>query len=95
MTLQLFSKKYGFQLGMFRRMGDINFYGSAEELMEQVSAYNTENEGTSRVVIHSMFPKPAQGLVRVNIGVYGNDMELCKTVLNRFAQPTMSNHNGV
>jgi len=86
MALQIFKKTYGFQVGLFRRSGDINFYGTAAELMEQVGKYNTENEGKSRIVVHSMYqPEPAK--TRLNIGVYGNDMEECKAVLNRFAQP--------
>jgi hypothetical protein len=86
MTLNLFNKRYGFQVGLFRRGGDVNFYASPTELLEQVTAYNTEHEGKSRIVIHSMFePKP--GRTRMNIGVYGNDLEECKTVLNSFAKP--------
>jgi hypothetical protein len=89
MTLSLFKKKYGFEVGLFRRSGDINYYGSSTELLKKVSMYNTENEGKSRIVIHSMF-EPEQGRTRINIGVYGNDMEDCKRVLNSFAEPTRS-----
>jgi hypothetical protein len=86
MTLNLFKRKYGFQVGLFRRSGDINFYGSPAELLEQVNTYNTENEGKSRVVIYSMF-EPKAGRTRMNIGVYGNDLEDCEKVLNGFAVP--------
>lgn len=88
MTLQLFNKKYGFECGLFRRGGNINYYGKMADMMAEVDAYNTANEGKSRIVIHSAFePKPDVAHTRMNIGVYGNDMEECKTVLNRFAQP--------
>jgi hypothetical protein len=56
------------------------------DLMSEVDAYNTENEGKSRIVIHSAF-EPEDSHTRLNIGVYGSDMEDCKTVLNRFARP--------
>ena len=86
MTLSLFKKKYGFTVGLFRRSGNINYYGSQTELLKKVTAYNSNNEGKSRIVIHSMF-EPEEGRSRINIGVYGNDMEDCKKVLNRFAKP--------
>jgi hypothetical protein len=86
MTLQLFHKKYGYECGLFRRGGNINYYGTMADMMAEVDAYNTANEGKSRIVIFSAF-EPKAGHTRMNIGVYGNDMEECKTVLNRFAQP--------
>jgi serine protease inhibitor ecotin len=72
--------------GLFRRSGDINYYGSQTELLEKVTTYNTDNEGKSRIVIHSMF-QPEEGRTRINIGVYGNSVEDCEKVLNRFAEP--------
>ena len=87
MTMQLFQKQYGFENALFRRSGDINFYGSAAELFEQVQAYNEENDGTSRIVIHSYYEITSGTRCRINIGVYGNDMEKNKEVLNRFAVP--------
>ncbi|KAL3905413.1 MAG: hypothetical protein SGILL_009688 [Bacillariaceae sp.] len=87
MTLEIFKKKYGFEVGLFRRSGDINYYGSNKQLIEKVTAYNEEHEGTSRIVIHSMWEKAPEHS-RINIGVYGFDMEECKTVLNKFAVPT-------
>jgi hypothetical protein len=126
MTLNLFQKRYGFSVGIFRGSGDTTFFGSATDLLQQVTAYNTENEGQSRIVIHSMFePKPGtlqqvtthntenQGKSRivmrstsngtsmfepkvrttkVNIGVYGNDIDECKAVMNRFAKPSKAVH---
>ena len=51
---------------------------------KKVKEYNQANEGQSRVVIHSMFEaKPDK--CRVNVGVYGNDLDRCKEVLNDFA----------
>jgi hypothetical protein len=86
MTLSLLKKRYGFMFGLFRRSGDINYYGSQTELLEKVTTYNTDNEGKSRIVIHSMF-QPEEGRTRINIGVYGNSVEDCEKVLNRFAEP--------
>jgi hypothetical protein len=91
MTLNLFKKRYGFMVGLFRRSGDTTFFGSAADLLQQVTAYNTENEGKSRIVIHGMF-EPKEGRTNVNIGVYGNDMDECKAVLNRFAKPAKAVH---
>lgn len=87
MTLELFKKSYGFDTALFRRSGDINYFGSNKQLIEEVTAYNKENEGKSRVVIHSMFERAPEHS-RINIGVYGFDMDECKTVLNRFAKPS-------
>ena len=86
MTLQVFHKKYGFECGLFRRGGNISYYGKMDDMMAEVDAYNKSHEGRSRIVIHSAF-EPEENHTRMNIGVYGNDMEECKTVLNRFAQP--------
>jgi hypothetical protein len=86
MTLKIMHKKYGFECALFRRSGDINYYGPSAKLVDEVREYNKANEGKSRIVIHSMF-EPKENHTRLNIGVYGNDMEECKTVLNRFAVP--------
>jgi ATP-grasp domain len=91
MTLNRFRQHFGFKVGLFRRSGNINFYGSAAELFEEVEAYNEANEGKCRVVIHSVVQpddkNDGPALCRINIGVYGNDMDECRTVLNRFANP--------
>jgi hypothetical protein len=92
MTLYLFKKKYGFQVGLFRRSGNITFRGTADELWKQVKAYNDENEGNSRIVIHSMYEASEGDYCRINMGVYGNDMDDCKKVLNRFAKPSPEKH---
>jgi ATP-grasp domain len=87
MTLRLFNQKYGFEYGIFRRGGNISYYGKMEDLMSEVEAFNTANEGKCRIVIHSAF-QPAENNTRMNIGVYGHDMEECKAALNQFAKPT-------
>jgi hypothetical protein len=60
MTLSLFKKKYGFEFGLFRRSGNINYYGSPDELLEKVTSYNTDNEGKSRIVF-GMFNRKRTG----------------------------------
>jgi hypothetical protein len=87
MTLRVFNQKYGFEYGIFRRGGNISYYGKMEDLMFEVEAFNTANEGKCRIVIHSAF-QPGEKNTRMNIGVYGHDMDECKAVLNRFAKPT-------
>jgi predicted ATP-grasp superfamily ATP-dependent carboligase len=86
MTLNVFHKLYGFDVGLFRRSGDINFHGTAEDLWTQVREYNEANDRKSRIVIHSMYQHDSEKC-RLNIGVYGKEMEHCKEVLNRFAKP--------
>lgn len=93
MALQTLSKEYGFTLGLFRRGGDINYYGTTENLIKEVEEYNEANEGKSRIVLHSMY-QHSDNKVRLNIGVYGNDMEECKTMLNRFAVPKNEEEEG-
>jgi len=84
-TLNILKKNFGFTVGLFRRTGDINFYGSGEELLAKVDAYNAEHEGKSRVIISSYFEAIPGKHCRMNIGVYGTDMDECKTVLESFA----------
>ena len=86
-TLHLLKKAYGFMCGLFRRTGDINFYGTSQQLLDRAHAYNVEHEGSSRVVIHSFYEAIPGKQIRMNIGVYGTDMDECKTVLNEFAVP--------
>jgi len=93
MTLQLLREEYEFKFGLFRRGGNINFYGDADDLMAQVKAFNDENVGHCRVVIHSYYQRK-QGLCRVNIGVYGHDLDSCTEILNRFAQGSSTNRSG-
>ena len=86
MALQTLSKTYGFRIGLFRRGGDINFYGTTEQLIKEVEEYNEANEGKSRIVLHSMY-QHSDNKVRLNIGVYGNDMDECKKMLYKYALP--------
>jgi len=87
MTLQLMKKKFGFSCGLFRREGNINFYGDHQELFGQVEAHNIENEGKTCIVIHSYFEAEEGKHMRINIGVYGTDMDECMTIVNRFGKP--------
>ena len=86
MTLSKLSIKYGFQVGLFRRSGKNNYHGPASELLAKVTAYNTENEGKSRIVIHSLVEYSEKGYTKINIGVYGNNLGECKQVLNQYAK---------
>jgi hypothetical protein len=94
MTLSQLNHKYksDFMVGLFRRSGDNTYFGPADQLMEEVTAYNTANEGKSVIVIHSMWePDGAdgkkRGFTKINIGVYGNNLAECKETLNTFAKP--------
>jgi len=91
MTLNKLKSEYGFEVGLFRRSGDINYFGSSKQLLEEVTKYNDEHKGESCVVIHSMFESEKDGqktgITRINIGVYGKSLGECKVVLNQFAQP--------
>lgn len=86
MTLHKLSKKYGFQVGLFRRGGKNTYRGPASELLEKVKAYNTEHEGKSRIVIHSMVEYADKGYTKINIGVYGNNLGECKQVIDEYAK---------
>jgi len=87
MTLKKLKDKYGFQVGLFRRSGDINYFGTAEKLFEEVHAFNTEKEGKMCIVIHSVYEPEGKDYARINIGVYGNSLAECKEVLNNYAKP--------
>jgi hypothetical protein len=91
MTLSQLNQKFDFTVGLFRRSGDNTYFGPADQLMEEVTAYNTANEGKSTIVIHSMWePDGAdgkkKGFTKINIGVYGNNLAECKETLNTFAK---------
>lgn len=87
MTLKKLEEKYNFSVGLFRRSGDINYYGTSEELFASVAAFNEEKEGKMRIVIHSVYQPKGKDSCRINIGVYGNNMAECKEVLNKYAEP--------
>ena len=88
MTLKRLQMKYNFTCGIFRRSGPhAKHPGHAADLLEQVKKYNEEHEGQSRVVVHSMYQNDlSKPHTRINIGVYGTNLNDCKTVLNTFAQ---------
>ena len=88
MSLSLLNHQYGYTVGLFRRNGNINFYGSNAELVRQVSQYNIDHDRQSKIVLHSFY-ETDEGNSRITIGVYGFDMEECKRVLNQFAQPAL------
>jgi len=94
MTLHKFKMAYGFDVGLFRRSGDINYFGSSSQLLEEVAQYNEQHKGESSIVIHSMFESEKDGvktgITRINIGVYGKNLGECKAVLNSFAKPAKS-----
>lgn len=87
MTLQKLQEKYDFSVGLFRRSGDINFYGTPQQLFDRVSAFNEEKEGKMRIVIYSVYSPEGKDTCRINIGVYGNSLAECKEVLNSYAEP--------
>ena len=88
MVATLLKDKYGFEVGLFRRSGKINYKGSTQQLFDEVAAYNEMNQGKSQVVIFSAMQ--VEELTKINIGVYGNSLEECRTVLNHFAKPKPS-----
>ena len=90
MTLQLLNAQFGFQIALFRRSGNVTFHGSAQELVQQIEEYNEQNMGKSRIVLASFLELVKGVKTKMNIGVYGNDMEECKAALNHFAQPDFS-----
>ena len=87
MTLKRLQMKYNFTCGIFRRSGPhAKHPGHAADLLREVAQYNQEHEGQSRVVIHSMYQNDlSKPHTRINIGVYGTNLNECKTVLNSFA----------
>jgi hypothetical protein len=89
MTLCKLREAHGYKNALFRRSGDINFYGTPSELFEQVKEYNTANAGEEIVVIHSYYWDHEGDKCRINIGVYGHDLEKCKETVNHFAKPSI------
>lgn len=88
MALRQLKEKHDFTVGLFRRSGDINYFGPSSQLLQEVQEYNETHAGQSIVIIHSMYQNPDTGKnTRINIGVYGNSLGECKAVLNSFAHP--------
>ncbi|GKY93298.1 hypothetical protein MPSEU_000297300 [Mayamaea pseudoterrestris] len=83
MVAQLFQDKYGFEYGLFRRNGDNCYYGSEAQLFAQVAEHNATQ--ATKVVVFSCCEIDDQN-TKVNIGVYGDDIEECKKVVNQFAK---------
>lgn len=91
MTLKKLHAKFGFDVGMFRRAGNIHYYGTAAQLLDQVSEYNQKHAGESCIVIYSMYESEQETskgpMTEINMGVFGNNLRECKAVLNQFARP--------
>jgi len=93
MTLAKLCEKYGFDVGIFRRAGNIHYFGTPAQLLDEVSKYNSEHEGQSCIVIYSMYESESEQdtnkpiITEINMGVFGNNLGECKTVLNSFAKP--------
>jgi hypothetical protein len=86
MVATLFQRQYGYHVGIFRWASNYAFPGSAKELIQQVEECNVKGRRQGRIVVASLYEaSPAKTLV--NIGVYGNDLEECRRVLNHFAKP--------
>lgn len=91
MCLQQLKRKFGFSVGLFRRTGDKSYYGTPAKLFEEVASFNAANTGKSCVIIHSLWeaenPEGAKtGVTKMNIGVYGSNLDDCKEILNSFAK---------
>jgi hypothetical protein len=82
---QLLQDQYGYDFGLFRRNGDNVYYGTQDQLFDQVAAYNRENDGKSKIILFSVCQENDY-CTKINIGVYGNSMEECRSVVNRFAR---------
>lgn len=90
MALFQLKQKYAFNNGLFRRNGDIFYRGNPKQLFQSVSRYNEENEGKSRIVIHSFFQsEEREDITEINISVHGRDLEQCRMILNSYAQPLL------
>lgn len=87
MVATLFKEKYGFEYGLFRRSGNITYYGSSEQLFAQVAAHNAAQEGSSKIVIFAVMDDEATSTTKVNIGVYGHSLDECRAILNQYARP--------
>jgi hypothetical protein len=44
-------QQYGFEYCLFRRKTKVHYRGSASQLLDEVDAYNTLHEGSSRIVL--------------------------------------------
>lgn len=92
MALHQLNTKYGYRTGLFRRSGKNSYLGPPEQLLKEVDEYNSMNDGTSRIIVHSLWEQlngdgDKTGITKVNLGVYGNDLDEYRRVLNTYAKP--------
>jgi hypothetical protein len=85
MVLQQFKDLYGFDYGLFRRNGNITYHGSEQQLLDEVATYNEAHQGQIKIVLFGIYEESAVS-TKINIGVYGHELEECRTVLNHFAR---------
>jgi ATP-grasp domain len=99
MTLSLLHHEHEYSVGLFRRTGSNTYYGSATELLRQVDAHNNavtddSSSSSTRIILHS-FLEVKPGLTKINIGVYGNDLDECERILNDYAKPAKQKKNRI
>jgi len=87
MILQLLKEKYDFDYGLFRRHGNITYYGTAAQLFAEVERHNTQHAGVSMIVLFGVHEDGPED-TKMNIGVYGHSLESCETILNAIARPS-------
>jgi ATP-grasp domain len=93
MTLSLLHHEYHYTVGLFRRTGANTYHGSATDLLTQVDAHNaTDSSSSTRIILHS-FLEVRPGVTKINIGVYGNDLDECERILNDYAKPAKQKKN--
>jgi ATP-grasp domain len=87
---QLLFEKYGYEYCLFRRSARYAYHGTATSFLSEVDEYNTENAGTSIIVVNS-FAQESESHTLVQFGVYSKDsIEACQAVLDRLAPPNLS-----
>lgn len=84
---QLLKKQDGslFQACLFRRNGQNIYHGSTEEMLAEVSAYNEQHAGKSVIVLFS-YNEVESGMTKMNVGVYGDDLEDCRAVVQHLVR---------
>lgn len=80
MVGQMLEKKHGFDVCLFRRNGSITYHGSEQDLLDFVADYNEDHQGISMIVLFGIHELSANA-TKVNIGIYGNDMDQCRALL--------------
>jgi hypothetical protein len=74
---------HDYPAGIFRRSSDFAYPGSAEELVREVEAHNDKGQG--KIVLASFYEESPTNTL-LNIAVYGENLDECRSVINRFAQ---------